>query len=165
MQLNPELVKLQISNLRLQHPELLEDEESWLASLESQTDAPELLTSIVRRIEDSKALAEGTKDRLDELKARKDRFEHRVESLRGLLFKVMDAAALPKLELPEATLSIRAGQPQLVGDADPESVLPEFRKVSVALDRAAIKDALKNGSEVPGFILSNSAPSLTIRIK
>jgi hypothetical protein len=31
----------------------------------------------------------GTKDRFEELKARKDRFEHRVETLRKLAFKIM----------------------------------------------------------------------------
>jgi phosphosulfolactate phosphohydrolase-like enzyme len=40
-----------------------------------------------------------------------------------------------------------------------------FCKIYRSVDRTAIKDALKTGQTVPGFELSNSPPSLTIRIK
>lgn len=166
MFLDPRVVRQQIENLKVSHPELMgEDDEAWIASLESQTDFNELLTSIVRRIEDAKALVLGTRDRFEDLKARKERFEHRIEALRELAFKVMHAAEIAKAELPEATLSLRAGQQQLVGDADPASLPDDLVKVSRNLDRTAIKDALRTGQTVPGFQLSNSPPSLSIRIK
>lgn len=165
MQLNPLLVRQQVENLKVLHPDLLDDDEAWLASLESETRFEELVTQIVRRIEDTKALAEGTAGRLDELNARKARLLHRMESLRNLLFKLMESAELAKLELAEATISVRKGQPQLIGEADAETLLPQFRRVSVTPDKAAIKDALKAGQTVPGFSLSNSQPTLSIRIK
>ncbi len=158
-------IRQTIENLKLTHPELLEDDEAWVSTLESETDFNEVLTTIVRRIEDTKALVIGTKDRFEELKSRKDRFEHRVETLRELAFKIMQAAELAKVELPEATLSLRAGTQQIIGDADPQDLPDELCKISRSLDRTAIKDALKTGQEVPGFSLSNSPPSLTIRIK
>lgn len=163
--LDPRAVRLQVENLKISHPEILEDDEAWLSTLESETDFNEILTTIVRRIEDTKILVIGTKDRFEDLKARKDRFEHRVETLRTLLFKIMQSAELAKVELPEATLSLRAGTQQLVGDADPENLPPEFKRVTVAVDKTAIKDALKKGQTVPGFELSNSPPSLSIRVK
>lgn len=165
MQLDPRVVRQSIENLKLLHPELLEDDEAWAATLESETDIQELLTRIVRRIEDTKALVIGTKDRFEELKARKDRFELRVEGLRNLAFKIMESADVPKLELPEATLSIRKGQPQVIGGDDTCNIPDEYWKYSRDLDRTKIKDALKDGKTVPGFTLSNAAPSLTIRIK
>ena len=163
--LDPRLVRQQIENLKIAHPELLEDDEAWMASLESETSFEDLLTSVVRRIEDTKALVIGTKDRFEELKSRKDRFEHRVDTLRNLAFKIMQAAELAKVELPEATLSLRAGTQQLIGEADPEELPDELCKISRYLNRTAIKEALKTGLTVPGFELSNSPPSLTIRIK
>ena len=163
--LDPRTIRLQVENLKLIHPELLEDDEAWLATLESETDFNEILTTIVRRIEDTKALVIGTKDRFEELKARKDRFEHRIDTLRNLAFKIMQAADLAKAELPEATLSLRAGTQQLVGSCDPEELPDELCKISRDLDRAAIKQALKTGGTVPGFSLSNSPPSLSIRVK
>ena len=163
--LDPKAVRLQVENLKIIHPEILADDEAWLATLESETDFNEILTTIVRRIEDAKALVIGTKDRFEELRARKDRFEHRVETLRELAFKIMQAADLPKVELPEATLSLRAGTQQLIGESDPAELPDELCKISRSPDRTAIKDALKTGKMVPGFSLSNSTPSLTIRIK
>ena len=163
--LDPRAIRLQVENLKLIHGALLDDEEAWIASLESETNVSELLTTIVRRIEDTKALVIGTKDRFEELKERKDRFERRVDALRELAFKVMETAEVAKLELPEATLSLRAGTQQLVGEADPAELPDELCKISRSPDRTAIKDALKTGKMVPGFSLSNSTPSLTIRIK
>lgn len=165
MQLDPQLVRQQIENLKLVHPELIEDDEAWLATLESETSFNDLLTNIVRRIEDTKALVVGTKDRFEELKARKDRFEHRVDSLRNLAFKLMSAAELAKVELPEATLSLRAGTQQLVGERDPMKTPDMFCKVTRELDRTKIKEHLKSGGAMPGFELTNGSPSLSIRIK
>jgi hypothetical protein len=163
--INPLVVRQQIENLKVSHPELTEDDEAWLASLESETKFEELVTQLVRRIDDSKALAEGTAGRLTELQERKARMLHRMESLRNLLFKLMESAELAKLELPEATISVRKGTPQLIGEADPASLPDELCKISRSPDRTAIKDALKTGKEVPGFSLSNATPSLSIRIK
>jgi hypothetical protein len=163
--LDPTIVKKQIENLKYSFPALLEDDEAWIATLDSETSFNDLLTSIVRRLEDTKALVIGTKDRFEELKARKDRFEHRIDTLRNLLFKLMQAAELPKLELPECTLSLRAGTQQLVGSADPEELPDELCKISRDLNRTAIKEALKGGGAVPGFSLSNSPPSLSVRVK
>jgi hypothetical protein len=163
--LNPLVVRQQIDNLKISHPELLEDDEAWLASLESETKFEELVTQLVRRIDDSKALAEGTSGRLTELQERKARLLRRMESLRDLLFKLMESAELARLELPEATITVRKGQPQLVGEADPSSLPDELCKISRTPDRTAIKEALKTGQTVPGFQLSNATPSLSIRIK
>lgn len=159
------IIRQTIENLKISHPELLEDDEAWAATLESETDFNEILTTIVRRIEDTKALVIGTADRFEELKARKDRFEYRVEALRKLAFKIMEAAELAKVELPEATLSLRAGTQQLIGEANANDLPDSLCKISRSPDRTAIKDALKTGQTVPGFNLSNSPPSLTIRIK
>jgi hypothetical protein len=165
MLLSPDQVRQQIANLKLIHPELQEDDEAWVTSLESETDLNEMLTRVVRRIEDTKALIVGTKDRADELKGRRDRFERRIEGLRGLLLKMMDAADLPNIELPEATISVRKGQPKLVGDGDPATLSDALCKISREPDRTKIKDALKAGETVPGFALSNAEPSISIRIK
>jgi hypothetical protein len=165
MNLDPRVIRMQIQNLKITHPELMEDDDAWELSLESETDLDELLTKIIRRIEDTKALVIGTKDRFEELKTRKERFETRIDGLRTLLFKMMEAADLKKRELPEATLSMHSGQKQLIGDADPTTLPDDLCKISRSPDRTAIKDALKAGKTVPGYSLSNSQPTLSIRIK
>lgn len=110
MNFNPAVVRQQIENLRIAHPDLVEDDETWMLAIESETDLDAVLTKIVREIEDTKALEVGTKDRLDELRARKDRFGRKVDSLRGLAFKMMEAAGVEAMVLPEATMSVNAAR-------------------------------------------------------
>jgi hypothetical protein len=161
--LNPQVVRQQIENLKLLHVDLFDDEEAWLLSLESETDMNELMTSIVRRIEDCKALVVGTKDRFEELKARKDRFERRIEALRTLAFKVMDAANLAKLELPEVTLSLRNTGPSVV--ITDEEKLPDIAcKFERKPDKTKIKELLATGW-VAGAELTNGGKTLSIRIR
>jgi sugar-specific transcriptional regulator TrmB len=163
MQLNPLVIRQQIQNLKVSNPEVMEDDETWLLALESETNVEELLTQIVRQIEDTKALVVGTKDRFEELKARKDRFESRVESLRSLAFKLMEAAELPKLELPEATLSIRSVPPSVM--ITDEEKLPDIAcKFERKPDKTKIKELLASGW-VAGATMSNGSKSLSIRIK
>lgn len=165
MPLNPIIIKQQIENLKIAYPSLIGDDEAWHSALESETNVNELLTKIVRRINHTRGLSSGASLELDELAARKLRFEHRIKALRELVFKLMSAAELAKVELPLATLSLTAGQPQLIGDINPEELPDELCRISRIVDRTAIKDALKTGQTVPGFELSNASPSLTIRIK
>lgn len=161
--LDPRVVRQQIENLKLMHPELLEDDEAWLASLESETKFEELLTQVVRRIEDTKALAEGMAGRLTELQERKSRFLHRMESLRGLLFKLMDSAELNKLELAECTLSIRNVAPSVV--ITNEENLPDIAcKFERKPDKTKIKELLKTG-QVAGATMSNGGKKLAMRVK
>lgn len=163
MRINPEVVRQQIANLKLLHIDLFDDEEAWLLSLESETDINALLTSIVRRIEDCKALVIGTKDRAEELAARRKRFEDRIESLRNLAFKMMDAADLAKLELPEVTLSVRNVAPSVV--ITNEENLPDIAcKFERKPDKAKIKELLATGL-VAGAVMTNGGKTLSIRIK
>lgn len=163
MRINPEVVRQQIANLKLLHVDLFEDEEAWLLSLESETDINALLTQIVRRIEDCKALVIGTKDRAEELAARRKRFEDRIESLRNLAFKMMDAADLAKLELPEVTLSVRNVAPsvQIVDEDSLPDIACKFERKP---DKAKIKELLATGL-VAGAVMTNGGKTLSIRIK
>jgi sugar-specific transcriptional regulator TrmB len=161
--MNHNLLRQSIENLKIAYPELVEDNETWLSALESETDFNEVLTSVVRKIEDTKALAIGTKDRLEELKTRIDRFDVRVFRLRELALKLMQSADLAKLELPEATLSIRSVAPSVI--ITDETALPDIAcKFERKPDKTKIKELLASGW-VAGATMSNGSKSLTIRIK
>ena len=160
---NPELIRRQIENLKVLHADLFEDEEAWLLSLESETDMSALLTQIIRRIEDSKAMVVGTKDRADELAERRKRFEARIESLRDLAFKIMDAADIAKLELPIATLSLRTVPPSVV-ITDEDSLPDVVCKFERKPDKAKIKEMLST-SEIAGASMTNGGRTLSIKVK
>ena len=163
--LNPHAVRRQVENLKIVFPEILEDDEAWVATLESETDFNSLLTTLVERIDDTEALHRGTDERIEQLTARRARFANRISSLRDLICNLMQAAEQAKVELPLATLSLRAGRQKLVGDADPAKLHDDFCKISRDLDRTAIKEALKNGEDISGFALEDGKPSLTIRVR
>jgi ribosomal protein L13E len=163
---NPEIIKRQIEALKLRFTDLQDTElEDWLISLESETDLSELIEQIIFRIEDAKVLVTGLKEHISDLRARQDRFEWRIDSLRQTIASLMDKADVSKIEMPAATVSIRSGQPQLVGDVDPMDLPVDLIRTTIEPDKTAIKNALKAGREVPGFSLSNAPPQLTIRIR
>jgi hypothetical protein len=154
-----------IELLMREYPELADDEFLRADMIEGTTDINEVLTSIVRMMDDARALRDGTKDRLAELKSRKERMEMRVEFGRHLILKILDAAHLHKVELPDATLSLRHNPPQLVGDPDPNELPDELVKIKREANKAKIREWLESGRDVPGVVLGNAAPTLLMRVK
>jgi hypothetical protein len=165
--IDPAYVLQQVANLKLQHPELWEegDDQLLLDSLEGQTELNEALAAIVDRMREATSNAGGIALRMAELKARQDRFFAREQALRGLLFKLMSAAEVRKVELPEATLSLAAGKPKLLGEADPDTLPDDLCRTKREPNKTAIKQALESGRTVPGFQLSNAEPHIMIRTR
>lgn len=165
MRLDPTIIAKQIADLKAAYPDLWGEEEDWSLALSSETELDEMLTKLVRMIEDSKALIEGTGARMDELKARQDRFKRRIEAYRSLIFKLMEAAGLSKRELAEATLSLRAGSQKVV--IVDEAALPDIAcKMVRRPDLAKIKELLTDDTGAcAGAMLSNAEPNLTIRVR
>jgi hypothetical protein len=156
----------QIANLYLQFPELKDDDEMLrVDTLEGATDLKELATAILNALADARALHDGAQLRMDELKARQDRFKMRGEFLRAMLLKILQTIDVRKLELAVATVTIKAGQPRLIGDPDPNALPDELCRISREPDRAKIRDSLLRGRIVPGFTLSNGEPSLAVYVK
>lgn len=158
------IIQQEIANLILLYPELEGDEQLRSDMIEAETDAHQFLTMLVRRIGETGALSEGTALYIKDLVERKARFERRIEALRSLAFKIMNAADVRKVELSEATLSIRAGTPKVI--LTDEKLLPDdCVQVVRNPDKATIKLKLAAGGMIPGAVLSNAEPSLSIRIK
>lgn len=163
--LDPAIVKHQIDNLLVQCPELADDEILRTDMIEGETDAFEFLRLVERKRQDACAMAGGIAGNIAELELRQARFERREQAMRDLHKKIMEAANLKKVELPEATLSLRNGSQKLIGESDPEMLPREFQKISYKEDRAAIKAALDAGRTLAGYSLSNGEPTIAIRTK
>jgi hypothetical protein len=162
--MNPDLIRAQIAGLRATHPELVEDEESWLLALESETDLTETLRAIERKRQETAGLAGGIVYAITQLHERQERFERRETALRAILFKLMQAADLRKVELPEATLSVRNGTPKVI--ITDETALPDdacrFKREP---DKKTIKEWLESGTVMAGATLSNAEPCLSVRVR
>lgn len=165
--MNPRLkadeIKRTIEFLLAAYPEMGEDEALRIGMIEGETDAFEFLSKLTRKIGEAKALTEGTDLYIKELRERTARVDRRIEGLRFLAFKVMEAADLKKAELPEATLSIRNGVPKVV--ITDEAALPDILcRIKREPDKTKIKELLERGP-VNGAVLSNAEPTLSIRVK
>ena len=84
--------------------------------------------------------------------------------MRALAFKVLMQAGVKKLELAAATLSIRAGQPRVI-ITDEARLPPDCIRTRTEPDKIAIKEHLARGEPVAGAELSNSPPTLAVRVK
>lgn len=157
-------VQDEITALLLAYPELLEDEVLREDMIEGQTSTNDFLRQIVRKIGATQAIASGTAEYIGELKERQARLERREHALRGLIQKVMNTGELRKCELPEATISIRNGQPKVQIIAENE-IPKEFLRVRTEPDKIRIKAALMAHEYVPGCALSNAEPTLAIIVK
>ena len=154
-----------IENLKIAFPDLLDDDDAWLLALGSETDIKEYLRTIERKREDTAALEEALAATIDIMRQRKARFERREQAMRALMFNAMQWADLTRLEMPEATLSIRQGTPKVI-IVDEDSIPDEFMRIKKEPDKTKIKAALADGfASVPGAEMSNAEPILNVRTK
>lgn len=160
-----DLLRIEIERLIREFPEMQDDEILRADMLDGETSISDVITWLIRMGEDARALRDGTKERLDELKARGERFGRRIDFARTLIFKILEASNLRKLELPEATVYLRNNPPQLVGEVDGDKLPDELVKIERKPDKKKIKEALQAGLTLEGLALSNSPPSIVVTVK
>ena len=127
------------------------EHDDLLASIESETDALELMDRIVEHVIADEALVERGKARLKRIEARADRHRDIIKARRTEIAE--------KVERPLATLSLVTG-PRTAIITDQSAVPDVYWRRSI--DRAELLRALKAGP-VRGAELSNGASVLTIR--
>lgn len=145
-----------------QFPELAEDEQLRADMFEAETDLHVVLDKLLSEERSANALASATATRISELQARKARTERKKDAMRGLLFKLLKAADLPRAVLPEATVSIgkKAASVEIIDEA----ALPKkFLRVTTSPDKVAIKEALASGKSVKGARMGEPGETLTVR--
>lgn len=153
-----------IDDMLAAYPDLLDDETLRADMLEAETSLPALASKIVRARGERLAHAEGLNDYIKELTQRRDRLSRGADGLKGLLLKLMATAKLPSLPLPEATISVRAGNDTVsITDIDalPQGTFSLVRQP----DKAAIKAMIDAGEDVPGAALVAGENVLTVRMK
>jgi hypothetical protein len=141
------------------------DDETLADTLEGITAFREMLAEVVRSALDDQALAKGLSSRLDDMKARIERFEARASRKRQLVRAAMEQADLQKLAESDFTASLRKSPPSV--DVFDEAKIPAafWKPQPPKLDRQAILVAFKNGAVVEGATLSETAWQLSVRTK
>ena len=113
------------------------------------------------------AAVEGEKDGIEaaigKMKLRLERHCNRAERIRTAIEEAMIAADTTSLKTPCATVSIRPAPPRLE-ITDINAVPSNFMTFPAPVPaKNEIKAALKSGVAVPGAVLSNSPPVLSVR--
>ncbi len=110
------------------------------------------------------AIVSGVDDAMSRLRERKERYEKRIGMRRAAILAAMASGEIKNLETPAGTLTRKAVPPSPV--YYDESMIPsEFWKPSdPRLDKAAVKEALKAGREVPGAMMGNGGETLSVRV-
>lgn len=144
-------------------PSLADDEQVLLDTLDGESNFDRQILAVLRSADHDEMLAEGIAARLDDLQTRKTRLVERVAQKRAAILAAMQMADRKKVELPDATVSVRA-VPATVIITD-EALIPPayFEPQAPRLSKAAIKTALNAGTDVPGAVLSNGGATLSIR--
>ena len=141
------------------------DEEMMRDSIEGETGLHEAIEQVVHTMTYDEAFISGLKGAIDEMSQRKLRIETRLKRKRLAIEQAMMIGELPRLELPEATLSL-GKNPQALIIVDEEKIPSEYwTPQDPKLDRKAVTDALKEKIEVPGAELDNGGVKLNIRRK
>ena len=158
-------LRLEIEAMLREYPELADDEVARFDTLDGATDVRDVLVKLTDMLNETAMLERGIQARIEELNTREERFASRTHFIRALMFKLMDSAQIKKLVLPEATLSLRNNPPRLIGDADPATMPDSLVHIKRSVDRTKVRKAIEEGCEVPGFTISNAAPSLMVKVK
>lgn len=139
-------------------PELVHD------MVEGETGLFEVFDRVVARVRELEAYEKAIGEEVATLKKRAERFKEQAETLRASMSNAMQEIGLKKCERATFTASIAKGRAgcEIVSEADlPVRFLVE--KTEVKPDKKAILEALVAGQDVPGAVLKNGAPSLSIR--
>lgn len=140
-----------------------DDDKAFVDTLAGASEIEEVARAVLRWIAEQGAWAQANKTLAEIYTLRAKVLSDRQSNGRTALLRFMDALGIKSLPLPEANLSIRTGTPSVVGEADVTALPPHLVRTTQAPDMAAIKAALEAKEEVPGYSLSNGAPSLQIR--
>lgn len=152
----------EFADLLAAFPELAEDEELRADTIEGETDAYRVLSKIVAIERDANSMIAAITERAKELSSRKERYTRRKDAMRSLLLRLLKAADLNKVSLPEATVSIGKGRAGV--EIVDEALLPDnVVKLKREPDKTAIKAELDAGNEVPGAVLRIGGETLTVR--
>jgi hypothetical protein len=107
--------------------------------------------SVAKFMQNLDVTAKAIKEAEQQMSRRRKAIEKRSRWIRDYLKHNMEAAGMTKIESPWFSLAVQKN-PEAVEIHDETSVPDDFKSevVSVKIDKAAIKQAIRGGGEVPG---------------
>ena len=140
------------------------DTETFLDSLDGQTDALDILAQLVTERAFAAEAQAAAKAMAETFTARAKRMADKQASIARVMGEILDAMGEGKIALPIATVS-RTKPRTGVEITDENEVPSQLMRVKRSPDLTAIKEHLLAGEAVPGAQLKTGEPGLTVRIK
>lgn len=159
-QLEQAMSALQSAQHRLAGDGAIDEDE--MDMLRAETDVYALLAKAVRAALHAASMKKAAIDRIEAIQIRKERYSKREEAMRGSIFAAMEALGDRTLELPDATVTKMAGSLATIV-TDEDAIPEEYRRTTVAIDKAKINADAKLGVVIPGVEFTNGIGKLTIR--
>lgn len=141
------------------------DERLFADMIEAETDVHYFVGKLHGQIASDGELLTGITERQADLAERKRRLSERVTASKAAIGQFLRAAMLPKIELPEATYSVRDGKPTL-RVIDPEAVPAEYQRSRPEPDKTKINEAFAAADALPNWLaLEPARDVVTARTK
>lgn len=153
------------------HKELVEriraafPEESGYAladTIEGETQLDSAVLSVLRLAIEREAFADALGCMMATMAVRQRRLVDGAQTLRRAARDAMIEGQLPKLTAPDMTASVRDGKPKVLV-TNPAAVPDDYCEFERKIHKREIGDALAAGKDVPGAVLANGEPVLTVR--
>ena len=152
----------EINALLNEYPQLKEDEELFRDTLEGNTRFNEIMERFLGEMRENETLAEAVSQRIGKLRERQTRLTHRAQFYRSLMHRLLEWAGIKSVALPEAKISV-VNSPEKVIITDESAIPDAFMRITKEPNKAAIKNAMKSGSIIPGASLSNGGTTISVR--
>lgn len=147
----------EIARIAEQLAVLCDDDERLFADmLEGETNLYGIVGRLHNQIASDGELITGIAERQADLAERKRRLSDRVTATKSAIGQFLRAAQLTKIELPEATYSVRDGKPGL-RVVDPEAVPAELCRTKIEPDKSAINEAFAAADDLPNWLVREPA--------
>ena len=141
------------------------DETTLVDTLDGITNTKEQIAEIIRSSLDDESLTGGLERRLQDMKERRDRLDHRARIKRDIASSAMKDAEIAKLVEPDFTASLRQGVPTLDIVSEASIPAPYWKPQPPKLDRLGLLHALKAGTAVNGAVLAPAKLQISVRTK
>jgi hypothetical protein len=142
-----------------------DDDRLLLDMLEGETDALDVLQRILNAMERDEGDRDALTAQMESRKARRDRYDARLDAYRKALAAIMGAVGRGKLTLPEATLSLRTVAAKLA-ITDKAAVPDALCEMKTTPSMAKINAAYSPDGTLPNWLTAEPArPSIIIRRK
>ena len=141
-----------------------DDEDTYLDTLEGETDAMEVMSQLIQQRMYAKAFQQASKEMAAQYTERARRMADKEDAVTQVMGHLLDAIGVKKLQHPLATSS-RTKPRWAVKVVDEAAIPKQLVTTLVKPDLATIKKQLDQGEFVPGVEIVPGNPGVTMRVK